>query len=132
MNENECPNDDNRPIRPMDQNALNEALNQLPILIDEFDPTGSTSKIRRQPHLAYSTRRKTPLTIKSNFNVQTPSNFKGKIFNEKTPIAVSTKKNKFQREIEQLKDEKFLLEQVRLNEKNFLFEFFEFLFFFCF
>ena len=38
-------NYDNRPIRPMDQEALNEALARLPILIDEdetnvpLDPT---------------------------------------------------------------------------------------------
>ena len=30
---------DDRPIRPMDQDALNEALARLPILIDEDDPT---------------------------------------------------------------------------------------------
>ncbi len=28
---------DNRPIRPMDQDALNEALARLPILVDEDD-----------------------------------------------------------------------------------------------
>ena len=55
-------NYDNRPIRPMDQDALNEALARLPILVDEEDSIGisdpNSIKIRRQPILAYSTRRK--------------------------------------------------------------------------
>ncbi|UJR30016.1 hypothetical protein I4U23_017561 [Adineta vaga] len=62
---------DNRPIRPMNQEALNETLARLPILIDEDDynnrtngsPESNTSikarlTNRRQPILAHSTRRK--------------------------------------------------------------------------
>jgi hypothetical protein len=37
QDENDYSNYDNRPIRPMDQDALNEALARLPILIDEDD-----------------------------------------------------------------------------------------------
>ncbi len=35
--ENTYSDYDNRPIRPMDQDALNEALARLPILVDEDD-----------------------------------------------------------------------------------------------
>lgn len=93
---------DNRPIRPMNQEALNETLARLPILIDEEDHNNRTNASsdsntrflslslsllyldlesfsikarltnRRQPNLAYSTRRKNlPLgtsTIQSNTN----------------------------------------------------------------
>lgn len=38
---------DNRPIRPMDQDALNEALARLPILIDEEDCMNITDPNRR-------------------------------------------------------------------------------------
>ncbi|CAF3670898.1 unnamed protein product [Rotaria sp. Silwood1] len=72
---------DNRPIRPMNQEALNETLARLPILIDEDDynnRTNGTSDAninnktrltnRRQPILAYSTRRKNLQTSTSNTN----------------------------------------------------------------
>jgi hypothetical protein len=62
---------DDRPIRPMNQEALNETLARLPILIDEDDHNNRTNGSsdsntsikarltnRRQPILAYSTRRK--------------------------------------------------------------------------
>lgn len=35
QDENTYSDYDNRPIRPMDQDALNEALARLPILVDE-------------------------------------------------------------------------------------------------
>ncbi len=35
QDENDYIDYDNRPIRPMDQDALNEALARLPILVDE-------------------------------------------------------------------------------------------------
>ena len=131
--ENEYPNYDDRPIRPMDQEALNEALARLPILIDENQSIDSpnfsfNSKIRRQPILAYSTRRKTPSAIKVNqtiLNVQTPLNSKEKLLpHKKTPIAVSSTKNssrknqkpgleiETQRELNQLKEDKLFLEEV--------------------
>jgi hypothetical protein len=42
QDENDYINYDNRPIRPMDQDALNEALARLPILVDEDDLTNSS------------------------------------------------------------------------------------------
>ncbi|CAF4160800.1 unnamed protein product [Rotaria socialis] len=72
---------DNRPIRPMNQEAFNETLARLPILIDEDDYNNRTngssdSSInikarltnRRQPILAYSTRRKNNLQSSSTSN----------------------------------------------------------------
>ena len=117
--ENDYSNYDNRPIRPMDQEALNEALARLPILVDEnqpiepVDPTTLSSKSRRQPALAYSTRRKTPGPIQVNqsiLNVQTPSNVKRKIPVGHTPIAVSSTSTN---QLNQLKEDKRFLEEVR-------------------
>ena len=45
--ENDYANYDNRPIRPMDQDALNEALARLPILVDGEDDTNSSDLNRR-------------------------------------------------------------------------------------
>ncbi|CAF1013608.1 unnamed protein product [Rotaria sordida] len=72
---------DNRPIRPMNQEALNETLARLPILIDEDDYNNRTNgnpdtntnikarlTNRRQPILAYSTRRKNLQTSTSHIN----------------------------------------------------------------
>ena len=47
QDENDYVNYDNRPIRPMDQDALNEALARLPILVDEEDCTSSSDLNRR-------------------------------------------------------------------------------------
>ena len=120
-------NYDNRPIRPMDQDALNEALARLPILIDEgeciaqldpstrsvlpfslFAPIFSVElslKTRRQPTLAYSTKRK---------DHETPMNNKRKMTTGNTPITVPSVKKlikrrskEHQQEISQLKEVKF-------------------------
>lgn len=45
--ENTYDDYDNRPIRPMDQDALNEALARLPILVDEEDAMNTTDPTRR-------------------------------------------------------------------------------------
>lgn len=42
QDENDYCNYDNRPIRPMDQDALNEALARLPILEDENENDPNT------------------------------------------------------------------------------------------
>lgn len=91
---------DNRPIRPMNQEALNETLARLPILIDEDDYNNRTNGSsesntryfnffffiqlnffflsikarltnRRQPILAYSTRRKNLPASSSGVNNNT-------------------------------------------------------------
>lgn len=45
--ENDYADYDNRPIRPMDQDALNEALARLPILVDEDDWMNNSDPNRR-------------------------------------------------------------------------------------
>jgi len=42
IDENNYGDYDDRPIRPMDQDALNEALARLPILVDESEPNHQT------------------------------------------------------------------------------------------
>lgn len=122
-----CPEDcfysdyDDRPIRPMNQEALNETLARLPILIDEDDYNNRTNGSsdsntrysnsfhflfyfilifnisiktrltnRRQPNLAYSTRRKNlpttssistnnPYLLHVNTTVATPKSNKRKL-----------------------------------------------------
>ena len=113
---------DDRPIRPMNQEALNETLAKLPILIDEDDYNNRTNASsdsntryshsflsfsrsspchlnisikarltnRRQPNLAYSTRRKNlpttsstnttnPYLLHVNTTVATPKSNKRKL-----------------------------------------------------
>ncbi len=104
QDENDYINYDNRPIRPMDQDALNEALARLPILVDEDDLTSNSDpntrylfvyleskfigrnfslKTRRQPVLAYSTRRKNFSGVNINQSIlnttDTPMNNKRKL-----------------------------------------------------
>jgi hypothetical protein len=47
--ENTYSDYDNRPIRPMDQDALNEALARLPILVDEDDSINNSDPNTRYP-----------------------------------------------------------------------------------
>ena len=49
QDENDYVDYDNRPIRPMDQDALNEALARLPILVDEDELTNNSD-----PNTRYS------------------------------------------------------------------------------
>jgi hypothetical protein len=91
-------NYDNRPIRPMDQDALNEALARLPILVDEDDSIGisdsSCLRIRRQPILAYSTRRKNLSGVNTSQSLldETPTSNKRKLGGCLTTNTPSTNK----------------------------------------
>lgn len=134
---------DNRPIRPMNQEALNETLSRLPILIDEDeynrtngsnDSSGSikTRLInRRQPILAYSTRRKPPLAISSmntttnhsllhvNTTIGTPKSNKRKLGGFTPTVTPSANKVIKQidcrQELLQLKEENRFLEEAKSN-----------------
>ncbi len=114
QDENDYSNYDNRPIRPMDQDALNEALARLPILIDEDDSMSNSDpntrylflfffianwqvgifsiKTRRQPTLAYSTRRKNFSGVNIN---QSVLNVTGTPINNKRKLGGCTPTNKF-------------------------------------
>ncbi|CAF1028931.1 unnamed protein product [Rotaria sordida] len=122
--ENTYSDYDNRPIRPMDQDALNEALARLPILIDEDDLTRNSDpntsiKSRRQPVLAYSTRRKNFSGVNINQTVLnvtgTPTN------NNKRKLGGCTPMNKFIKQIDahqdliNLKEENKILEEAKAN-----------------
>ncbi|CAF1183007.1 unnamed protein product [Adineta steineri] len=114
---------DNRPIRPMDQDALNEALARLPILVDEEDSTDTSEinnsiKIRRQPILAHSTRRKDF----SGVNIsQSILNTTGTPINNKRKIGGCTPLNKFSKQIDsdqdfiQMREENKVLEESKAN-----------------
>jgi hypothetical protein len=112
QNENDYSNYDNRPIRPMDQDALNEALARLPILVDEDDSTNNSDpntrylffilnkkiimlnfsiKSRRQPILAYSTKRKNFSGVNIN---QSVLNVSGTPINNKRKLGGCTPTNK--------------------------------------
>jgi hypothetical protein len=108
QDENEYSDYDNRPIRPMDQDALNEALARLPILVDEDDSDPNTRylffilnrkltyrnfsiKTRRQPVLAYSTRRKNFSGVNIN---QSVLNVTGTPINNKRKLGGCTPTNK--------------------------------------
>ncbi|CAF0760188.1 unnamed protein product [Adineta steineri] len=137
---------DNRPIRPMNQEALNETLARLPILIDEEDYNNRTNGSsesntsiktrlinRRQPALAYSTRRKILPTAASNVNnpsinqsilhinttIGTPKSNKRKLGGCTPAITPSANKVIKQldcrQELIQLKEENKLLEEAKTN-----------------
>ncbi|CAF3455612.1 unnamed protein product [Rotaria sp. Silwood1] len=122
QDENNYSDYDNRPIRPMDQDALNEALARLPILIDEDDSTRNSDsntsiKLRRQPVLAYSTRRKNFSGVNIN---QTVLNVTETPTNNKRKLGGCTPTNKFIKQIDarqdlmNLKEENKILEEVNL------------------
>ncbi|CAF3876485.1 unnamed protein product [Rotaria magnacalcarata] len=136
---------DNRPIRPMNQEALNETLAKLPILIDEDDYNNRTngssdSSIsikarltnRRQPILAYSTRRKNNLQSSSTSNtnsnqsllhvnttIGTPKSNKRKLGGCTPTVTPSANKVIKQldcrQELIQLKEENKLIAQAKEN-----------------
>jgi hypothetical protein len=134
---------DNRPIRPMNQEALNETLARLPILIDEDDynnrtngSSDSNSSIkarltnRRQPILAYSTRRKNlPITSSGVINNQsllhvnttmaTPKSNKRKLGGCTPTVTPSAnkviKQVDWRLELAQIKEENKLLEETKAN-----------------
>ncbi|CAF3312546.1 unnamed protein product [Rotaria socialis] len=136
---------DNRPIRPMNQEAFNETLARLPILIDEDDYNNRTngssdSSInikarltnRRQPILAYSTRRKNNLQSSSTSNTNnnqsllhvntttgTPKSNKRKLGGCTPTVTPSANKVIKQldcrQELIQLKEENKLLAQAKEN-----------------
>ncbi|CAF1017946.1 unnamed protein product [Rotaria sp. Silwood1] len=134
---------DNRPIRPMNQEALNETLARLPILIDEDDynnRTNGTSDAninnktrltnRRQPILAYSTRRKNLQTSTSNTNnnqsllhvnttIGTPKSNKRKLGGCTPTVTPSANKVIKQldcrQELVQLKEENKILSEAKEN-----------------
>ncbi|CAF2515002.1 unnamed protein product [Rotaria sp. Silwood2] len=123
QDENTYSDYDNRPIRPMDQDALNEALARLPILIDEDDSTRNSDlntsiKSRRQPVLAYSTRRKNFSDVTIN---QTVLNVTESPTNNKRKLGGCTPMNKFIKQIDarqdlmNLKEENKILEEVKAN-----------------
>jgi hypothetical protein len=123
QNENDYSDYDNRPIRPMDQDALNEALARLPILADEDDSMSSSDpnisiKTRRQPILAYSTKRKNFSGVSIN---QSVLNMTGTPINNKRKLGASTPINKFIKQLDsrqdliQLKEENKNLEEAKAN-----------------
>jgi len=59
QDENTYSDYDNRPIRPMDQDALNEALARLPILIDEDDSMSNSDPNTRYLFLFFLHRKLT-------------------------------------------------------------------------
>jgi hypothetical protein len=71
QNENDYSDYDNRPIRPMDQDALNEALARLPILADEDDSMSSSDpNIRYLFFFSYSK----PIILKFQYQNSSPTN----------------------------------------------------------
>jgi len=137
---------DDRPIRPMNQEALNETLARLPILIDDEDYNNRTNGSsdsntsvkarltnRRQPNLAYSTRRKnlpsTASTTGVNNNQQTllqvnttavtPKSNKRKLGGFTPTVTPSAnkviKQLDWRLEIAQLKEENRILEEAKNN-----------------
>ncbi|CAF2960576.1 unnamed protein product [Rotaria sp. Silwood2] len=134
---------DNRPIRPMNQEALNETLARLPILIDEGDYNNRTNGSsdtntnvkarltnRRQPILAYSTRRKNLQTSTVNTNnnqsllhvnttIGTPKSNKRKLGGCTPTVTPSANKVIKQldcrQELVQLKEENKLLAEAKEN-----------------
>lgn len=135
---------DDRPIRPMNQEALNETLARLPILIDDEDYNNRTNGSsdsntsikarltnRRQPNLAYSTRRKNlqssastgvnnqqPL-LQLNTMTTTPKSNKRKLGGFTPTVTPSAskviKQIDWRLEIAQLKEENKLLEEAKNN-----------------
>jgi len=120
QNENDYADYDDRPIRPMDQDALNEALARLPILDEDdsnSDPNTSI-KTRRQPVLAYSTRRKNFSGVNVN---QSVLNVTGTPINNKRKLGGCTPNNKFIKQLDsrqdliQVKEENKILEEAKAN-----------------
>ncbi|CAF1359888.1 unnamed protein product [Rotaria magnacalcarata] len=123
QNENNYSDYDDRPIRPMDQDALNEALARLPILVDEDDLMKSSDpntsiKARRQPILAYSTRRKNFSGFNVNESVlnvtETPINNKRKL-GGCTPMNKLIKQIDARQDLMHLKEENKILEEAKVN-----------------
>ncbi|CAF1084862.1 unnamed protein product [Adineta ricciae] len=123
QDENTYSDYDDRPIRPMDQDALNEALARLPILVDEDElsnhsESSSSVKARRQPVLAYSTRRKdfTGVNVSSSVlnTTQTPMNNKRKLTGN-TPTNKYIKQLDSRHDLIQLKEENKILEEGKAN-----------------
>ncbi|CAF5145593.1 unnamed protein product, partial [Rotaria sp. Silwood1] len=119
QDENNYSDYDNRPIRPMDQDALNEALARLPILIDEDDSTRNSDsntsiKLRRQPVLAYSTRRKNFSGVNIN---QTVLNVTETPTNNKRKLGGCTPTNKFIKQIDARQDLMNLKEENKILEE---------------
>ncbi|UJR16442.1 hypothetical protein I4U23_003344 [Adineta vaga] len=121
--ENTYSDYDDRPIRPMDQDALNEALARLPILIDEDELSNpsephSSAKTRRQPVLAYSTKRKDFTGINISQSVlntsSTPLNNKRKLTSN-TPTNKYIKQLDSRHDLIQLKEENKILEETKAN-----------------
>ncbi|CAF4646741.1 unnamed protein product [Rotaria sp. Silwood1] len=120
QDENNYSDYDNRPIRPMDQDALNEALARLPILIDEDDSTRNSDsntsiKLRRQPVLAYSTRRKNFSGVNIN---QTVLNVTETPTNNKRKLGGCTPTNKFIKQIDARQDLMNLKEENKILEES--------------